>query len=81
MSYSFKLTVGHGRAPAACTQWIMKAYGPFTVSSARLSSSGSKTAGQIGVVANLGGSTATLYLVPKCGWPKHKEPPVTIRRQ
>lgn len=66
MSYGFRLGVGRGQAPTTCTAWIAKTFGPFTVSSGRVLSS-STIAGQIRVLADLGGHPGTLYLVRECG--------------
>lgn len=83
MSYGFKYGVGHGKPPAQCTSWINQAYGPFTASPGHVISA-SKLAGQISVLANIGGHIATLYLVQECGslkinsigvFSEHKSPP------
>ncbi|MFL5823481.1 MAG: hypothetical protein ACJ764_08585 [Solirubrobacteraceae bacterium] len=83
MSYSFKFGVGHGLPPAQCTTWITRAYGPFTTESAHVISA-SEIAGQLSVLANLGGHIATLYLVQECGglkinsigvYSRHQTPP------
>jgi hypothetical protein len=66
MSDSFKFSVSHGLPAAKCTSWITKAYGPFTVSSARIISA-SRVNGQTAVLADLGGNVATLYVVQECG--------------
>jgi hypothetical protein len=83
MSYSFKFGVGHGQPPAQCTTWITQAFGPSSKSTGKVISA-SKIAGQISVLANIGGHVATLYVVQECGglkinsigvFSQHKPPP------